>query len=161
MGGRGSSSGGGSGNNKQISALSARIAFNAAKKSGYNGNGPSSSDKTIEKAIKSGNGNFIDSIKSEKEARRVSEYLNDRMGQVNKKIRNLGSAENLQKNPKLFHERANIAALSNSAREKIGKLRDISDFGKRDVVNNTVTTTYERARKRRISNFDAWFNGGR
>ena len=32
MGGRGSSSGGGSGNNKQISALSARIAFNAAKK---------------------------------------------------------------------------------------------------------------------------------
>lgn len=156
MGGRGGSSG--ISNAKPISPLMARVAYNAAKKSSKLNNAPPEKrDKAIEKAIKAGDGKFIDSIKTEREARRVSEYLNDRLGETQRKIVKLGSAEKLQKNPGLYNENANIVKLSNEASKKVSSLMDTSDQGRRNVEVKNTTTTYDRARKRRMKNFDSWF----
>lgn len=136
----------------------ARVAYNAAKKSSKLNNAPPEKrDKAIEKAIKAGDGKFIDSIKTEREARRVSEYLNDRLGETQRKIVNLGSAEKLQKTPGLYKENANIVKLSNEASKKVSSLMDTSDQGRRNVEVKNTTTTYDRARKRRMKKFDSWF----
>lgn len=156
MGGRGGSSG--ISNAKPISPLMARVMYNAAKKSNsLSDTAPEKRDKAIEKAISSNNGKLIDSLKTEKEARRVADYLNDRLNENRRKIVNLGSAEKLQSNPKLYNENKNITSLLNKAREKVSSLRDTSDFGIKNPEVKNTTTTYDRARKRRMKKFDSWF----
>lgn len=75
-------------------------------------------DNNIERAIRSGDANYIERIHTEQEARRVKEYLIERSAEVNKKIVALGSPEKLQKSPKIVTERRNITSLSVAATEK-------------------------------------------
>ena len=159
MGGRGKSGGGGAGGEKQLSKIVTNIMYNSAKKDsqldadfGY-----LKRDSKIEKAIRTGNHNYINSIKSEKEARRVNEYLTARYSQNSQKIVKLGSREALQKDQRLAHERKKIQSAYEAGRNKM------KQFSKRpDPVDPTLqyrqtTTTYERARKRREKEFEAWF----
>lgn len=158
MGSRGGSSGLSSGT---VSPLVARVMFNAAKRSeSLSASAPDKRDKNIEKAISSNNSNFIDSIKTEKEARRVSNYLESRRNETDRKIVKLGSPEKLQKNPKLYNEQKNIKSLLNKAHEKASSLMDKSEQGRQNVEIKHTTTTYDRARKRRMKNFDEWYGKG-
>lgn len=67
----------------------------------------------------------------------------------------------MQKDQRLAHEKKRI----NNARTTISE--KMKQFSKRpDPVDQTLqhrqtTTTYDRARKRRIKNFDAWFGTDR
>lgn len=160
FGGRGSSGGLG-GSNIKLSPTMARVYYNSAKKD-TNFAVRETRDNNIERAIRSGDANYIERIHTEQEARRVKEYLIERSAEVNKKIVALGSPEKLQKSPKIVTERRNITSLSVAATEKM------KEFSKKEEPGNTnihdlsrVTTTYERARKRRMRNFDAWFHGGK
>lgn len=131
MGGRGGASGLSSGT---VPPLVAKVMFNAAKKSrSLSASSPDKRDRNIEKAIFSNNSNFIDSIKTEKEARRVLDYLEGRRNETDRKIVKLGSPEKLQKNPKLYNEQKNITRLLNKAHEKASSLMDKSDQGRRNV----------------------------
>lgn len=156
MGGRGSDSGIKYG---AVSSGAARIAFNSAKKSTNRNNSKMAKDRQIEKAIATGNGAFLDSVKSEKEARRISDYLTGRVGQFNHQVASLGDSEKLRNNPKLYRQRMNAISLSNLASQKAAILRDTSDIGRRNTEVKNTTTTYDRARSRRIKNFDSWFYG--
>lgn len=165
MGGRGSKSGGGgsASSEKPISKMMTNVYYNSAKKN------PSidadfswfKRDPKIERDIRTGKGDYINSIKTEKEARRVNDYLVARNALNDKKIVKLGSREALQKDQRLAHEKKRI----NNARTTISE--KMKQFSKRpDPVDQTLqhrqtTTTYDRARKRRIKNFDAWFGTDR
>ena len=118
-------------------------------------------DRRIEKAIKNEDSNFISSLKTEKEARRVSDYLKDRLGELNGKIKSLGSAEKLRQKPKLYNERKKVLKLSNEARDKVSSFVDRNNNYDPSEARKRTTTTYERARKRRIKNFDSWYFGRR
>lgn len=85
------------------------------------------------------------------------DYLVGRKIETSLRIKNLGSVEKLRKNPKLYQEYRTIGTLIEKARKKESSLRDNSDTGERNVENKTITTTYDRARKRRMSNFDAYW----
>ncbi len=100
MGGRGGSSRKGSGgvgtreSESPVSPLMSKVYYNAATKgnrSAYAWEG--ARDSSIEKAISTGNTDYINSIKTEKDARRVSEYLTARSSENNYKIKKLGSKE--------------------------------------------------------------------
>ncbi len=152
MGGRGGSS-----NVKSmVPELPARIAFNASKKET---SAPPNlkRDGVLEKAIKQNNDNAIESIKTHSEAGKALDYLIGRKIETSLKIKSLGTVEKLRKNPKLYQEYRAIGSLIEKARKKESSLRDNSDTGARNVENKTITTTYDRARKRRMSNFDAYW----
>lgn len=69
----------------------------------------------------------------------------------------MGSAEKLQKNTKLYNEHRNITKLLVHASEKMKTFRNGTESERRYIENKTITTTYDRARARRIKNFDDWF----
>lgn len=157
FGGRGSTSGA----NIKLSPMMARVYYNSAKKdTGFSI--LKTRDNNIERAIRSGDTNYIERIHTEQEARRVKEYLLERSTEVNKKIVALGSPENLQKSPNTVTERRNITSLSVAATEKMKEFSKKPEPGNANMHDlSRVTTTYERARKRRMKNFDAWFYGGK
>ena len=155
MGGRGNAYGSG---DTTISPLAARVAFNSAKKSsGLLSDAPDKRDRNMEKAIRSGSAKLFESINTEKEARRAVEYLMGRKSENERKIVNLGSAEKLRNSPQLYNERKSILRLLDTAEKKVQSLRDTSDFGRRNVEIKHTITTYDRARKQRMKNFDEWF----
>ena len=79
--------------------MTARIYFNGAKKdSMLNSTYMPKRDSKIERDIRTGNAEYINSITSEKEARRVSEYLIARRAQNSRKIVKLGSKDAVHKN---------------------------------------------------------------
>lgn len=152
MGGRGGTS-----NIKaMVPELPARVAFNASKKET---SAPPNlkRDGALEKAIKQNNDKGIESIKTHSDAVKVLDYLVGRKIETSLRIKNLGSVEKLRKNPKLYQEYRTIGTLIEKARKKESSLRDNSDTGERNVENKTITTTYDRARKRRMSNFDVYW----
>lgn len=160
MGGRGGSSGI-SGKDTKVSPMVARVYYNSAKKEA-NSSGAGARDNGIERAIRSGNTSFIDNISTEKEARRVSEYLSGRITENSHKIVKLGSPEKLQKTPKLAAERKNILALRNAIGNKMHEFSKKPEAGNTNIHDlSRTTTTYDRARKRRMSNFDDWFFGSK
>lgn len=154
MGGRGANSKIGS--QEKISPMAARIAFNAAKKNSSPGNAEKRNSE-IEKAIKAGKTNILDNAKTEQQARKNWEYLLARRNENDRKITKLGSAEKLQKNTKLYNEHRNITKLLVHASEKMKTFRNGTESERRYIENKTITTTYDRARARRIKNFDDWF----
>lgn len=162
MGGRGSNSSL-IGNVKPVSSMMARVYYNAAKKSdALRRDGTVKRDSRIERAIKTENTEFISKISNEKEARRVKEYLTDRIGENDRKLAKMGSAEAVQKDQKTAIERRKLLSMKNAAADKM------SEFSKRPEAGNTnmhdtsrTTTTYDRARKRRMKNFDSWFYGNK
>lgn len=114
-------------------------------------------DGALEKAIKQNNDRVIENIKTHSEAVKALDYLVGRKIETSLRIKNLGSVEKLRKNPKLYQEYRTIGSLIEKARKKESSFRDNSETGARNIENKTITTTYDRARKRRMSNFDAYW----
>ena len=162
MGGRGSKSGGsGGGSEGKISPMTARIYFNGAKKdSMLNSTYMPKRDSKIERDIRTGNAEYINSITSEKEARRVSEYLIARRAQNSRKIVKLGSKDAVHKEQKTAQERKKINKAEQAMRNKMKQFSKKQEPLDPTLQHKRTTTTYDRARTRRMKNFENWFYGG-
>lgn len=161
MGGRGSTS---SISGNPVTRGGARIFYNASKKSdALRWNGTIKKDVKLERSAQSGKIGFIDSIKDKKEAKRVNDYYEDRVNETRRKIAKLGSADALYKNQRLAKEYRNLLTASNKAYDKMREFYQKIENGDTSAMHDVsrTTTTYDRARKRRMKNFDAWFNAGR
>ena len=162
MGGRGSSSNL-AGTEKPVSSLIAKVYYNAAKKSdALRNDGTVKRDSRIERAIKAENTEFITRISTEKEARRVEEYLYDRISENDRKLAKMGSAEAVMKDQKTAIERRKLLNLKNAAADKMKEFSKRQESGKTNIHDpSRTTTTYDRTRKRRMKNFDSWFFGSK
>ena len=160
MGGRGSVSSIGG---RPVSKMGAKIFYNAAKKSeALRTSETVKKDNKLEKAAQSGKIDFIDKIDGVKEATRVKNYYSDRVSKLQRKIAKLGSAEELYKNQKLAREYKNILTANNKAADKMHEFSHREEKGNTNIHDvSRTTTTYDRARKRRMSNFDSWFYGSK
>lgn len=127
------------------------------------GSGTVKKDVKLERSAQSGKIDFIDSVKDKKEAKRISEYYRDRLNETRRKIAKLGSADALYKNQRLAKEYRNLLTASNKAQDKMHEFNQKIEKGDTSAMHDVsrTTTTYDRARKRRMKNFDAWFNAGR
>lgn len=127
------------------------------------GSGTVKKDVKLERSAQSGKIDFIDSVKDKKEAKRISEYYRDRLNETKRKIAKLGSADALYKNQRLAKEYRNLLTASNKAQDKMHEFNRKIEKGDTSAMHDAsrTTTTYDRARKRRMKNFDAWFNAGR
>ena len=162
MGGRGGSSG--ISNEKPVSKLIAKLYFNSSKKSdALRGRGTVKKDSKLEKVINSGNTSYFKSIKTKSEAIKTIDYINDRLNENKRKIAKLGSAEALFKNQKIAIEHRKLINASVAMRDEMHKFSKAVEKGDLSALHDTnrTTTTYDRARKRRMKNFDSWFFGGR
>lgn len=162
MGGRGGTSGI-SNNAKPVSEKVARWYYNSAKKMTYLGNETVKKDSKIEKVINSENTDYFKSIKTKSEAVKTMSYITDRLNENNRKIAKLGSAEAVFKNQKLAIEHRKLVSASNSMRDEMHKFSKATETGDISALHDTsrTTTTYDRARKRRMKNFDSWFYGNK
>nr|DAH26642.1 MAG TPA: hypothetical protein [Caudoviricetes sp.] len=161
MGGRGSTS---AISGTPVTKGGARLFYNASKKSdALRGSGTVKKDVKLERSAQSGKIDFIDSVKDKKEAKRISEYYRDRLNETRRKIAKLGSADALYKNQRLAKEYRNLLTASNKAQDKMHEFNRKIEKGDTSAMHDAsrTTTTYDRARKRRMKNFDAWFNAGR
>ncbi len=119
-------------------------------------------DSRIERAIKSENTEFISKISNEKEARRVSDYLTDRISENDRKLVKMGSAEAVQKDQKAAIERRKLLNMKNAATDKMKEYSKRPEAGNTNIHDTSrTTTTYDKARKRRMKNFDSWFYGSK
>ena len=161
MGGRGGSSG--VSKREPVSKLMSKVYYNSAKKStALRSDYTVERDAVIEKAIRNGDASFIQSISNEKEARRVSEYLTGRVAESDRKLAKLGSAEAVYKNQKAAAEHRDIVSMSVAMRGKMHEFSERPTSGNTNIHDTSrTTTTYDKARKRRMSNFDACFFGGK
>lgn len=160
MGGRGGSSG--LSNEKPVSKLIAKVYFNSSKKSdALRGNGTVKKDSKLEKVINSENTSYFKSIKTKSEAVKTMNYINDRLSESKRKIAKLGSAEALFKNQRLAIEHRKLVNASVAMRDEMHKFSKTSEKGDVSAFHDTgrTTTTYDKARKRRMKNFDSWFFG--
>lgn len=160
MGGRGGSSG--LSNEKPVSKLIAKMYFNSSKKSdALRGSGTVKKDSKLEKVINSENTSYFKSIKTKSEAVKTMNYINDRLSESKRKIAKLGSAEALFKNQRLAIEHRKLVNASVAMRDEMHKFSKTSEKGDTSALHDTnrTTTTYDRARKRRMKNFDSWFFG--
>lgn len=161
MGGRGSTS---AISGTPVTKGGARLFYNASKKSdALRGSGTVKKDVKLERSAQSGKIDFIDAVKDKKEAKRISEYYRDRLNETRRKIAKLGSADALYKNQRLAKEYRNLLTASNKAQDKMHEFNRKIEKGDTSAMHDAsrTTTTYDRARKRRMKNFDAWFNAGR
>lgn len=117
-------------------------------------------DSKIERDIRTGNAEYINSITSEKEARRVSEYLIARRAQNSRKIVKLGSREAVHKEQKTAQERKKIIKAELAMRNKMKQFSKKPEPLDPTLQHRRTTTTYDRARSRRMKNFESWFYGG-
>ena len=162
MGGRGGSSG--LSNEKPVSKLIAKLYFNSSKKSdALRGSGTVKKGSKLEKVINSGNTSYFKSIKTKSEAIKTIDYINDRLNENKRKIAKLGSAEALFKNQKIAIEHRKLINASAAMRDEMHRFSKAIEKGDISALYDTsrTTTTYDRARKRRMKNFDSWFFGGR
>ena len=158
MGGRGGSSG--MSGAKPVSKMSAKIFYNSAKKStALRGNYVVERDKAIEKAIRQGDTSFIQSINSKKEAERVSDYLQGRKDESNRKLAKLGSAEAVYKNQRAAIEHRNITHMSVAMQDKMHEFSKQPEPVDRTLFHSKTTATYDKWYKRQKANFEAWWNG--
>lgn len=168
FGGRGGSSGLSARGSETISTLSAKIAYNSAKK---NPNAGASIKKvfTIEhhlRDIASGKSAeaYATSLKTPNAVDNVLDYLRNKLNHLDGKIIKLGSINALKQNPALYNERlATVKAINaiNDQRRKVIEHSSTADPDAKEKFHRTETTTYVNARNRRMKNFDDWFNGGK
>lgn len=161
FGGRGGTSGLTEGN--PVSKLMAKVYFNSAKQSAaLRGSGTVKRDSALEGVIRTENVDYIKSIKTKKEAVRISNYITDRISENERKLARLGSAEAVYQNQKIAIEHRRLTSINNAMRDKMHEFSKQVEAGNTNIHDpSRTTTTYERARNRRIKNFDAWFNGGK
>ena len=158
MGGRGGSSG--ISNEKPVSKLVSKMYFNSAKKSdALRGNSTVKKDSKLEKVINSENADYFKSIKTEGEAVKTMNYISDRLNENTRKIAKLGSADAVFKNQRSAIEHRKLLAASNAMRNEMHKFSRAPEKGDTSSLHDIsrTTTTYDRARKRRMKNFDDWF----
>lgn len=158
MGGRGGSSG--LSNEKPVSEKTAKLYFNVAKKSdALRGSGTVKKDSKLEKVINSENTDYFKSIKTKSEAVKTMNYITDRLNENNRKIAKLGSADAVFKNQRVAIEHRKLTSAHVAMRDEMHKFSKASEKGDTSALHDTsrTTTTYDRARKRRMKNFDAWF----
>ena len=88
-------------------------------------------------------------------------YINDRLSESKRKIAKLGSAEALFKNQKIAIEHRKLINASSAMRDEMHRFSKAIEKGDISALYDTsrTTTTYDRARKRRMKNFDSWFFG--
>lgn len=160
MGGRGGSSG--ISNDKPVSKLMSKVYFNSAKKSdALRRNETVKKDNNLEKIINSGNTAYFKSIKTKSEAVRTMNYITDRLDESTRKIAKLGSADAVFKNQKTAIKHRKLVSASTAMRDEMHKFSKLPEKGNTNIHDTSrTTTTYDRARKRRMSNFDSWFFGG-
>lgn len=162
MGGRGGSSG--ISNEKPVSRLISKVYFNSAKKSdALRGSGTVKKDNKLEKVINSENTDYFKSIKTKSEAVRTMNYITDRLNESNRKIAKLGSADAVFKNQRTAIEHRKLVSASTAMRDEMHKFSKASEKGDTSALHDTsrTTTTYDRARKRRMKNFESWFYGSK
>ncbi len=161
FGGRGGASGLAAG--KPVSKLMSKVYFNSAKEStALRGSGAVKRDRELEDVIRTENVDYIKSIKTKKEAARVSSYITDRISENERRLTKLGSAEAVYKNQKIAVEHRRLVSVNNAMRDKMHEFSKKVEAGNTNIHDTSrTTTTYDRARNRRMKNFDAWFNGGR
>lgn len=161
FGGRGGTSGLVEGN--PVSKLMSKVYFNSARQSdALRGIGTVKRDSELESVIRTENVDYIRSIQTEKDATRVSNYITDRISENERKLAKLGSAEAVYKNQKIAIEHRKLTAVNNAMRDKMHEFSKQVEAGNTNIHDTSrTTTTYDRARKRRMKNFDAWFNGGK
>lgn len=160
MGGRGGSSG--LSNEKPVSKLMSKVYFNSAKKSdALRGSGTVKKDSKLEKVINSENTSYFKAIKTKSEAVKTKNYINDRLNENERKIAKLGSAEALFKNQRLAIEHRKLVSASVAMKDEMHKFSNVPEKGNTSAIHDAsrTTTTYDRARKRRMKNFDSWFFG--
>lgn len=158
MGGRGGSSG--LSNEKPVSKLMSKVYFNSAKKSdALRGSGTVKKDSKLEKVINSENTDYFKSINTKSEAVKTMNYISDRLDESKRKIARLGSVDAVFKNQRVAIEHRKLLSASNAMRDEMHKFSKASEKGDTSALHDTsrTTTTYDRARKRRMKNFDAWF----
>lgn len=162
MGGRGGNSGGGiSPSGGEVSRLIARVQYNASKKSdALRSDSTVKIDRKLERSAQNGNLEFIDKITSGKEAQRVKDYYQDRVNDTSRQIAKLGSADELYENHQdLAKTRRNLMSAVTRAMDKMHEFSQKPEKADPTAFYAKETTTYQRARNRRIKNFDAWFYG--
>lgn len=162
MGGRGGSSG--ISNEKPVSKLMSKVYFNSAKKSdALRGSGTVKKDSKLEKVINSENTDYFKSIKMKSEAVKTMNYITDRLNENKRKIAKLGSADAVFKNQRTAIEHRKLVSAHTAMRDEMHKFSKASEKGNTSALHDTsrTTTTYDRARKRRMKNFDSWFYGSK
>lgn len=159
MGGRGGSSS--INNEKPVSKLMAKVYFNSATKGdALRSDGTVKKDSKLEKVIKSENTASIMSIKTKEEAVRVRNYVTDRMAENERKLARLGSADAVFRNQKAAIEHRKLLKASSAISDKMKEFSKAPEKGNANIHDTSrTTTTYDRARKRRMKNFDSWFFG--
>ena len=163
MGGRGSTSSINS-NEKPVSPLMAKVYFNSAKKStALRTNSTVKRDSKLDKIIKNENTNWIKAIKNEKEAARVKDYIYERLRENNRKLTSLGSPARVHEEQKTAIEHRKLVSAYTVARDKRAEFVKPIAAGDLSAMHDPkrTTTTYDRARKRRMKEFDAWWNGSK
>lgn len=161
MGGRGGNSGGISPSGGEVSRLMTRVQYNASKKSdALRSDRAVKIDRKLERSAQNGNLEFIDKITFEKEAQRVKNYYQDRINDTSRQIAKLESANDLYENHQdLAKTRRNLMSAVDRARVKLHEFSQAPEKADPTAFHAVETTTYQRARNRRIKNFDAWFYG--
>ena len=161
MGGRGSSSGI-STSDKPVSEKVAKWYYNSSKKSdALKSSGKVKRDPQMERVIVKENIAFINNIQTKEEAIKVRNYIIDRTNENKREIAKLGSADAVFKNQKLAIEHRKLINMNNAMQNKMHEFSQKVQNGDTSAMHdpNRTTTTYSRARKRRINNFNAWFFG--
>lgn len=158
MGGRGASFEG-----KKVSLLVAKVVYNGSRKMDLRGSGEVRTAKELDAEI---NKNYKNVLKGKDvrinvaQTEKTLDLLKDRELAVRRKIAALPNAESLQKRRDLYYRLKAIQNMEERIKKEYNKGRS-DEFKPRHVENNTITTTYDRTRKRRQKNFDAWFYGSK
>lgn len=84
----------------------------------------------------------------------------DRMSESKRKLARLGSADAVFRNQKVAIEHRKLVDAELAIRDKMKEYSKLPEKGNTNIHDTSrTTTTYERARKRRMKNFDSWFFG--
>lgn len=146
---------------KSVSKLMSRVYFNAAKKSSaLRSNDTVKKDSKLERIISSEKTDYFKGIKTKSEATKTMYYLTERLNESKRKIAKLGSAEAVFKDQKTAIEYRKILSAHNAMSDHMHSFSKAPEKGNTNIHDTSrTTTTYDRARKRRMSNFDSWFFG--
>lgn len=145
--------------NESISEFGAKVYYNAAKHNATELNETVKKDRKFEKIIQTNDMEYIKNIQTQKEARKLLDYIRDRQGENDRKLARLGSAEAAFKEQKLAIEHRKLLKAYLAADKKLEEWREKPKPLDTTLFHKQTTTTYENARRRRMKNFDSWFFG--
>ena len=89
----------------------------------------------------------------------MSDYLQGRKDESDRKLANLGSAEAVYKNQRAAIEHRNLINVRSAMQDKMHEFSKRPEPMDRTLFHSKTTTTYDRWYKRQRANFDAWWNG--